>query len=240
MNEFLIIASLFIYFGLAVLSYKLLGRVGIYCFTVFASIAANIEVLILVNAFSMDMTLGNVLFATTFTCTEILSEMEGKEHAKRAVWIGIASSSVFMLLTQSWFWYTPASGDTVSEAMRTVFANSPRVIFSSLVVYGICQMVQVSIYSLVWKLQNHSQKGLWIRSNIATLIAQIVNTALFTIFAFWGIYNASTIGDIIITSYAIFIVTSLWDTPVLYFARKTCQKNGILLPKITAEQPSTN
>ena len=51
---------------------------GMMAFTVFATIAANIEVMILVDAFGMEMTLGNILFATTFLVTDILSEVAGK------------------------------------------------------------------------------------------------------------------------------------------------------------------
>lgn len=39
----------------------------------------NIEVLLLVNAFGMDQTLGNVIFATTYSAAKILSEMEGEK-----------------------------------------------------------------------------------------------------------------------------------------------------------------
>ena len=59
-------------------------RDSMYCFTVFATIAANIEVLLLVDAFGMEMTLGNILFATTFLVTDILSETEGKKAAEKA------------------------------------------------------------------------------------------------------------------------------------------------------------
>lgn len=231
-NETLLIASLFVYFGLAVLWYKLFGRTGLYCFTVFATIAANIEVLILVHAFGMEQTLGNVLFATTFTCTEILSEMEGANYARKAVWVGIGTTGMFMAVTQTWFWFVPASNDLVSVAMRTVFANSPRVMLSSLIVYGICQMVQVGTYSLIWKLQGNKKEGLWIRSNGATLIAQAVNTILFTTFAFIGVYELQTLIQITVSSYAIFILTSLWDTPVLYFARKFCKTSNILFKDV--------
>lgn len=223
-NELLLIASLIVYFALTVLWYKLFGRSGLYCFTVIATIAANIEVLILVRAFGLEMTLGNVLFATTFTCTEILSEMEGKEYAKKAVWIGISTTIVFIIITQSWFLFLPAEGDVVSDAVRIVFANSPRVMLSSLAVYAICQFVEVYVYDWVWKLMKNTHKLLWVRSNVATLVAQLVNTVLFTLFAFTGIYDWSTLGQIMLTSYAIFVVTSLFDTLVLYIARRVCAK----------------
>lgn len=68
---------------------------------------ANIEVLILVHAFGMEQTLGNILFASTFLVTDILSELAGKKEADKAVNIGILTSVSFMILAQLWLLYQP-------------------------------------------------------------------------------------------------------------------------------------
>ena len=60
---------------------------------------------------------------------------------------------------------------------------------------------------------------MWLRNNGSTLVSQIINTLLFTLFAFWGTYDFRTIGSIFISSYVIYVVTSLLDTPFVYLAR---------------------
>ena len=95
-NEILLVLSIFIIYGSVIVMYKLFGKQGLFCFTSIATIAANIEVLIMVKAFGMVMTLGNVLFASTFLITDIVSEVYGKKDAKRAVHIGITTSIVFI------------------------------------------------------------------------------------------------------------------------------------------------
>ena len=60
-NELLLVGTLVAYFGFMLLAYKLFGRAGLYGFTIFATVVGNIEVLLLVNAFGMDQTLGNVI-----------------------------------------------------------------------------------------------------------------------------------------------------------------------------------
>ena len=82
-NEILLVLSIFIIYGSVIVMYKLFGKQGLFCFTSIATIAANIEVLIMVKAFGMVMTLGNVLFASTFLITDIVSEVYGKKDAKR-------------------------------------------------------------------------------------------------------------------------------------------------------------
>ena len=79
-NELLLIGSLIIIYGTVLISYKLFGKTGLYAMTVIATILANIEVLIMIEGFGMEQTLGNVMFASTYLITDILSENEGKEY----------------------------------------------------------------------------------------------------------------------------------------------------------------
>ena len=55
-NEILLILSIFVIYGSELLFFKLFRKQGLYCFTVLATMAANIEVLIVVKAFGMEMT----------------------------------------------------------------------------------------------------------------------------------------------------------------------------------------
>lgn len=224
MNELLLIASLFFIFGTALAGYALFGKAGLYCVSAVATILANIEVVILIRAFGMEQTLGNVLFAVTFLITDILSECEGRKAANRAVWTGILSSVFFLVLSQSWLLYRPAGGDTMAPAIRALFSNTPRMILSSLSVYAISQFFDVWLYHKWWdfteKRFGSRRAFLWLRNNGSTLVSQIVNTLLFTLFAFLGTYDSGTLFSIFISSYVIFIVTSLVDTPFLYLARR--------------------
>ena len=228
MNEGLLILSLFVLFGGTVLWYRLFGRAGLYCFTVFATITANIEVLLLVDAFGMEMTLGNILFASTFLVTEILSETEGKEAAQKAVWIGIATSLLFLVVSQSWLLYRLSPNDWAGEAFRTIFSNTPRMLLASLVVYAVTQMFDVWLYHAWWNFTKNrygdSRRFLWLRNNGSTLVSQLLNTLLYTFFAFYGTYTMDTLISIVISSYVIFIVTSLADTPAVYLARAFHEK----------------
>ena len=71
-----------------------------------------------------------------------------------------------------------------------------------------------------------SRKGLWIRNNGSTMISQLLNTSLFTFIAFYGVHPLSTLISIFASSYAIFIVTSLIDTPIVYWCRNMREKGN--------------
>lgn len=222
-NEIILILSLLAIYTAVVLFYKFWGKSGLYCWTVIATISANIEVLILVDAFGMEQTLGNILFASTFLVTDILSETEGKEAAKKAVTLGIVTSVVFVLISQSWLLYLPNENDFAMPAIRSVFTNTPRLMISSIVVYAIVQMFDVWAYHAIWKKTEKyckdSKRFLWLRNNGSTLVSQFFNTFLYTFAAFLFIYPVGTLMNIVLSSYVIFIATSLLDTPAVYAAR---------------------
>ena len=234
-NEVLLVLSILIIYGSELVFFKVFGKYGLYCFTSIATIAANIEVLIMVRAFGMEMTLGNVLFASTFLVTDIVSELYGKEDAKKAVNLGIATSLVFIVFSQWWLLYTPAGSDFAMSAMKTIFSNTPRLMIVSMVVYAIVQRFDVWAYHKWWdfteKRFGSKEKYLWVRNNGSTLISQFLNNLLFTFGAFWGIHDIKTLMSIVVSSYVIFIITSLADTPFIYLARKIYKKANLLVEK---------
>ena len=224
MNEILLICSVVFIFGMTLLAYRLFGRSGLYCVSAVAVVCANIEVLMLVDAFGMQQTLGNVLFASTFLITDILSECEGKRAANRAVWIGFFTSLFFLVISQSWMLYVPAPSDWAHPAIVTIFSNTPRMLAASLAVYLVSQFFDVWLYHRWWalttRLSGSRERFLWLRNNGSTLVSQMLNTALYTLLAFWGTYDAGTLVSIFASSYVIYIFTSLLDTPALYLARR--------------------
>ena len=228
LNELLLIGSVVFIFSMALIAYKFFGKTGLFCVSAAATILANIEVLILINAFGMEQTLGNVLFAVTFLITDILSECEGKKEASKAVWIGMFTSLFFLLLSQGWLLYAPAEGDWAMPAIKQIFSNTPRMMIASFSVYAVSQMFDVWLYHKWWafteKRTGNKRKFLWLRNNGSTLISQLLNTLLFTLFAFYGTYDVKTLISIFISSYVIFIFTSLLDTPAVYIARKISDK----------------
>lgn len=223
-NELMLIITLIVEYSAVVLMYKLFGKVGLFLWTIVATIAANIEVLILVDAFGMEMTLGNILFATTFLVTDVLSELYGKKDSHMAVKLGIMTSICFVAISASWMMYLPSANDFAFPSIQTIFSNTPRLMFASLSVYAIVQFLDVWLYHKWWaftdkKFGNHDGY-LWLRNNGSTLVSQLLNAILYTIFAFAGIYDVPTLVSIAISSYIIFIVTSIADTPFVYLCRK--------------------
>ncbi|MBQ0084389.1 MAG: queuosine precursor transporter [Clostridiales bacterium] len=229
MNELLLIISVPLVFGGACLAYKFFGKGGLYAYIAVSTVLANIEVLLLVRAFGITQTLGNVLFAAIYLCTDILSENEGKKSAQKGVVIGLLSSVFMLVASFLWLSFEPQNPDTFA-AFKTIFSATPRVIAASLAAYAVSQSLDVFLYHRFWKITEQKsgsrRRFLWLRNNAATLISQIINAVLFNFAAFYGIYDLKTLLVITLSSYLIYIVTSILDTPFVYISRKIKDKSN--------------
>ncbi len=239
MNELLLIITVVLIFGAVLLAYKFFGRSGLYGMTCIATVLANIEVLILIRAFGMEQTLGNVMFAATFLITDILSECEGKKAANKAVVIGVFSSLFFLGVTQCWLLFEPSDGDTAFGAITAIFSQAPRMIFASLAVYVVSQFFDVWLYHKWWafteKRFGDRRRFLWLRNNGSTLVSQLINSFLLTFFAFLGTYDIVTLLQIFASGYVIYVFTALLDTPALYLARRISDGKKRALPLMACE-----
>ena len=222
-NEWILIINLLVCYGLVLFWFTCFGKEGLIAFTAITMVLANIEVNILIVAFGLEQTLGNIMFACSFLMTDILSEIYGKKSANKAVNIGILSAITLVLISQLWLTYTPSVNDGVFEHVQSLFGAVPRIIFASLIVNIITQKIDVALYHGIWKFTTkatgNSHRLLWARNNISTLTSQLINAVLFTFGAFYGTVPMNVLLQIMASSYAIFIVTSLLDTPVIYLVR---------------------
>lgn len=219
MNELLFILSTIIFLGAVLLIYKIFGRAGIYAYIGFASILANIQVTKSIVLFGLTTTAGSVLYASTFLCTDILSEKYGKKYATKGVLIGIVISILWLIGTQGTIHLIPSSNDLINDSLSKVLNTVPRITLASLIAYAVSQMIDVILYHMIWTKTGHTKKGLWIRNNAATLISQLVDSVIFVIIAFIGLYESKVFISILITTYLFKAVIALCDTPFIYLAR---------------------
>jgi len=222
-NELLLCGSVLLIYGMVLIAWRLFGKSGMYAMSVLATVFANIEVLLLIDAFGMEQTLGNVMFASTYLVTDILSENEGKAAASRAVWLGVFTSVAMLCFTQYWMLYSLSDADWAGEHIRAIFSTTPRMMAASFAGYVVSQRFDVWLYHRWWdfttKRFGDAKRFLWLRNNGSTMISQLINTVIFTTVAFAGWYDNRTLVSVMVSSYIVYLFTSLLDTPAVYLAR---------------------
>ena len=218
MNELYWGLMLLINFLLIMAAYRLWGRAGLYIWIPISVMLANIQVTKTVELFGLEATLGNIIYATSFLATDILSENYSRQDARRAVAIGFFAMITMTVLMNLAILFIPAESDFVQTSMITIFALMPRIAAASLLAYGISQMHDIFAYSWI-KTHLPQKKFLWVRNNGSTLVSQLLDSLIFTFAAFWGLFPISVLIEILITTYVLKVVVSLFDTPFIYLAR---------------------
>jgi len=192
-----------------------LGRAYLYGYVAAAIVLMNIFVVKGVYIFGIATAGGNVLYATIFLATDLLNEYWGRKEAQQAVWIGFFVTLVFLVMSQLFLRMAPADYDIAQGAMETLFGFLPRIVLGSLVAYLVSQSLDVYLYSRIR--QATGEKMLWLRNNVSTLIAQLVDTTLFTLIVFWGVYPK--LWQFILFAYALKGFIALCDTPFMYLSK---------------------
>lgn len=218
MNEVLFFASILLYFSLMLLAYRLFGKQGLFVWICFVIILANIEAIKLVTFFGFSVTLGNVLYASTFLATDIISEKYGKDEANKTINMGFFAMIVFIIFSQFVLLFTPDTGDFAHSAMETLFMLTPRVCLGSIVTYIVMQKLDIFLFH---KIRNKTNgKHLWLRNCVATMTSQFFDSIVFNCIAFYGVYDNKTLISIILLTYLLKFIIAVFDTPFVYIATR--------------------
>lgn len=208
--------NIIVTFSLVVLIEKLFKKEGLYVWLSIAVILANLTVCKMIDVFSFTTSLGNVLFASTFLATDIMSEKYSKEDAKKGVYISVFSGIVFIIITQLTLLFIPSSDDVVNEAMHTLFAVSIRTTTASMLMFFISNMLDIKLYN---KLKEKYPNKLWLRNNLSTILCNCIENYFFNTLAFIGIFSIPVIISIATTTTVIEIIIAICDTPFLYLSK---------------------
>jgi len=211
---------------------RLFGYVGIFIYSALAVIAGNIQVLKTVDFFYSPepVALGTILFASTFLCTDILSEYYGKEKARTNILIGFCAFLFMTLLMVLTIGFKPSEGDWVQESMSNIFTPMTRFFIASMIAYLISQYFDVWFFSYLKKIT--SEKYLWLRNNLSTIVSSLVDNTVFSIFA-WILLNPETVSVYnvimiyILGTYLLRILIALLDTPFIYVAKFFIKKTDV-------------
>ena len=205
-------------------------------------IIANIQVLkMAIFPGTIDpIALGTIIFATSFTASDMITEYYGVNEAKKCIKICFLSQiimMVFMILTITFPTTSNVNGldmngtiaNPVQYSMYVLFIPSFRIAFASLVSYYISQIVDIQVFRYVSKITN--KKKIWLRFNVASLISGLCDNIIFSVLA-WVVLSPKPVSMKILVFSYIFgtylsrIIVAILSTPVMYIAKKIHKTNA--------------
>ena len=223
MNELLSVVELVAIFGGVLLARKFFGKKGLFAWVVVAGILANLQVNKTIALFGFDIAMGNVMFASSFLATDMLSEIYGKKIAKKAVIAGVCALVFFICFMQLTLAFAPSEFDVINPAMSELFQMSVRTTLASVAMYALANIGDVYLFDFLKKKTNG--KKLWLRNNVSTIVCNGLENFGFVFLAFFGILETESLLPIALTGTAIEAIIALLDTPFLYVAKQIKTKD---------------
>ena len=220
MNELLFFLSIAAAFTSVVAVARLFGKAGLYAWIGIAVVLANLLIPKVVVLFGFEVNLGSVMFSSLFLATDILSERFGLKESRKAVYIALIADLLFIAVTQVGVLFTPSEMDIVQPAMKELFTIELRVTSASVLMMFLANLADVYLFEAM---RRRSEKNLWLRNNICTILCNCTENFLFVLLAFLGIFTFGECMALAAVGCVIEIIISLCDTPFVYWGRKVCK-----------------
>ncbi|WP_326523819.1 queuosine precursor transporter [Sphingomonas sp.] len=157
---------------------------------------------------------GIFAFLLLVVTSSAVAELHGQTWANRLVRIGFAPLIASMLLTWGVL-ALPTSPEMAPDrkaAFELMLGSTWRIWLAGIIAYGVSQTLNVTIFS--WLKGREGGKLLWLRSAIAGVLSQIVDTLLFIGIAFYGVFP---IAELLVGQMIAKVVLSAVLVPVLIY-----------------------
>ena len=157
---------------------------------------------------------GTILFPLSYIFGDILTEVYGYRKSRKAIWIGFLCALIMSITLGLIGLIRPAEGWELQDAYMAILGQTPRIVTASLVAYFAGEFSNSYILAKmkVWT------KGKWLaaRTISSTIVGQGIDTLLFVLIAFFGLYSNSLILLIIISNYVFKVSLEIVFTPLTY------------------------
>lgn len=214
MNEWLFFSHILIVVGFALLALRL-GQGALIALIALQGVLANLFVIKQISLFGFSVTCSDVFAIGAILSLNLLQEHFGKEAAKQATRISLVALLFFALMAQIHLFYQPTPADTTHAAFTTVLAQAPRIVFASIAVFYLVQLLDVRLFSLL--------KGkLPVRVAISLVFSQLLDTVLFSFLGLYGLVDA--LFDVIVVSFATKCLLIATSAPFVALSKKVVKR----------------
>lgn len=193
--------------------YRYLGTLTA-CFSVIL-ILSNITSAKLINFFGNPLDAGIIIFPFSYILGDVLSEVYGYRASRQVIWTGFAllllSIGIIYLATC----LPPAPHWRGQTAFEQVFGLVPRISFASLIAY-LCGELTNSLVLVKLKTATKGRHS-WLRFIVSTICGEAIDTTLFLVIAFGGVWSPDQLWGAWKTGYMFKVVVEIPFLPLTQF-----------------------
>lgn len=163
----------------------------------------------------LSVTGGVLVFPLSYILGDVLTEVYGYGRARIVIWTGFLASALMSLI----FWLVgvlPAAPFWDNQAAwEAILGLTPRIVLASLVAYFAGEFSN-SFTLAKLKILTRG-RYLWMRTIASTLLGEGVDTVLFVVLAFGGVFVAADLVAIIASNYLFKVGFEVIATPWTYW-----------------------
>ncbi len=173
---------------------------------------------------------GTLLFPLAYIFGDVLTEVYGYKRSRRVIWTGfflLLLSSLTLGLVNALPTATDEFSQKTAEAFSSILGLVPRIVLASLVAYFVGEFTNSYILARLKVATN----GRWLalRTIGSTLVGQGLDTAIFLLVAFYGVWDNSLLWTVFISNYIFKVGVEVLFTPLTYavvrFLKQTEQED---------------
>ena len=183
-----------------------------------AQLLADITSLRIVDIGGFAMDGGTLIYPITFTLRDMVHKVAGKRVARTLIF----ASAAINLVMAGLFWIVtnmnliPDTGPQ-SELFGDVLGPVWRIVFASIVAEVISELIDTEIYSR-W-VNTFGERMQWGRVLSSNVVAIPIDSVIFVLIAFAGVFEGALLVDIIRTNILIKGVVTLISIPLIYLVK---------------------
>lgn len=157
---------------------------------------------------------GTLLFPLSYIFGDILTEVYGYKRSRSVIWLGFFMALLMSLIFIVVGKLPPAAGWNNQAAYDAILGLTPRIVCASLIAYFLGEFSN----SFVLAKMKILTKGrwLWTRTIGSTVVGELVDSVIFIIIAFFGIFPNSLLLALIISNYIFKTAVEVLFTPITY------------------------
>jgi queuosine precursor transporter len=180
----------------------------------------------LVQIFGLTTDAGTLIFPLTFLLSDLITEIYGFKHARRAIWCGFLFNLFFIIYGQIIIHMPNPDYPTNNAAFDTLLAMNARIILASTVSYFCSEPANSFIMAKLKIIMNGRHMG--IRFIASTFFASGIDSFIFTTIAFYRTLSNANLLALILTMWFIKVAVEMLGLPIsVKLAKKLKQMEGL-------------
>lgn len=157
---------------------------------------------------------GTLLFPLSYIFGDILTEVYGYQRARKVIWTGFGAALLMSLVLWIVQILPPAADWPNQQAYESLLGFVPRIVLASLIAYFAGAFSNAFLLSKL-KIRTNG-RYLWIRTIGSTIVGEGIDTAIFCMVAFYGLFPGEVLIAIIVSNYLFKTGVEVVFTPLTY------------------------